>query len=289
MTVGRERNVRRAANALFVSQPSLSQDIRRLERQVGVPIFVRGPHGMTLTPAGEELFRNVETALALIDRGVEQARRVAATAKPCLVIGFSPSLGNRLVPELIPLLEQQLPDVLVDEREVDTGEVGPGVRDGRYDIGFAHCPTPEPGVTTTVLIQEPMCIAVAASHPIACLASVRLAQVEDLDLLLWPRETAPDYYDRILAVCRAAGMEPRVAQGARRALLRSYVLSRGQTFCLLPLSTSLLQVPGVRFVPVEDTEASLPLVALKREDDRRDEVTRVETAARQLSASLLQS
>jgi DNA-binding transcriptional LysR family regulator len=289
VAVSRERNVRRAAAVLYVSQPSLSQDIRRLEHQVGVPIFVRGSQGMLLTTAGEELFRNVETALALIDRGVEQARRVAATSKACLLLAFSPSVGNRLIPGLIPLLEQRLPSLIVDEREVDTGEVGPGVRDRRFDIGFAHCPTPESGLVTTLLLEEQMCAAVASSHRVASEPALHLAELNDLDLLLWPRDTAPDYYDRILAICHHAGVEPRVVQGARRALMRSYLLSEGRGFCPLPASTSVLRVPGVTFVPVQDEGSVIPLMSIRREDDQRPEILAVEEIARDLSTLLLRA
>jgi len=287
VAVGREGNVRRAAARLFVSQPSLSQDIRRLERHVGVPLFVRGPQGMTLTQPGEELLRCVETALVLIDRGVDQARSVATTRKTRLLLAFSPSVGNRLMPALLPLLERRLADVVVDEREVDTGEVGPGVRDGRFDVGLAHCPSLEDGLVVTTLVEEPLCAALAATHPAARRSSVSLAELEGLDLLLWPRETAPEYFDRILAICRQAGTDPKVVQGARRAVIRSYLLAEGRTFCLLPASTAVLRVPGVSFVPIADGHAAIPLMAIRRAEEHRPEVLAVEDIAREQGRALL--
>jgi DNA-binding transcriptional LysR family regulator len=277
VAVASEGNVRRAAARLFVSQPSLSQDIRRLERQVGIALFNRTSSGMSLTAGGTELLRSIQTALALIDRGVDEARNMALTSKTRIALAFSPSVGNKLLPEVLPVIEANFEGILLDEREVDTGEVGPGVRDGRFDLGLAHCPTADPELELTLVGHESLCAAVPAEHPSAAKSSVALAELADLALLLWPRETAPTYHDYILRICSEAGLEPRLAPPARRAIVRSYLITNGQSFALLPESTAVLQIPGVVFVRIHDTNAVVPLMAIRRTDDQRPLTLAVET------------
>lgn len=285
--VAQEGNVGRAAKRLYVSQPSLSQDIRRLEKLVGVALFVRTARGMELTASGEALLAGVNSALLSIDRAVTEAAAVGGAAERMVTIAFSPSVGNRLMPALIPVLDRLAPEVAVNEREVDTGEVGPGVRDGRYDLGFAHCPAHDPDLVSCLLANERMCVALAADHPLATASGARLADLAGLDLVLWPRETAPEYYDHLLSTCRQAGLEPRIVPGPRRAVIRAYLLAAGTTFCLLPVSTAHLHVPGVTFVEIIDRHASIPLLALRRTDDKRRDVLAVEQIAKDWSDTLL--
>ncbi len=289
VAVSEECHVGRAAARLFVSQPSLSQDIRRLEREVGVQLFVRGARGMVLTPAGEELVRSVAAGLALVDRGVDAARRIAALDRHPMVLAFTPSVGNKLMPRLLPVIEERLAKVAIDEREVDTGEVGPGVRAGRYDAGLAHCPTAEQGLMFDLLVEEPLVVALAAHHPLASASEIHLAQLAEMALLIWPRETAPDYYDHLLWICEQAGIRPRLVRGPRRAMVRSYLLSDGTTFSLLPRSTATLRTPGLAFVPVADREVCVPLVFVRRAGDERTELVQIEEVAREVSAILADS
>jgi DNA-binding transcriptional LysR family regulator len=285
--VAREGHVGRAARRLYVSQPALSQDIRRLERLVGVALFVRTPRGMDLTRSGEVLLSGVESALLAVDRGVAEAGVIGGRGKRQITIAFSPSVGNRLMPALIPILDELVPDVVVDEREVDTGEVGPGVRDGSFDLGLAHCPERDAGLTLTLLAHERMCVVVAADHPVAHRRLARVGDLADLDLILWPRDTAPDYYDHLLLTCARAGFTPTVVQGPRRAIIRSYLLAGGTAFCLLPASTAQLRVPGVAFVELVDEYASVPLYTLRRAGDDRHDVVAIEEIARNRSADVL--
>lgn len=288
VAVGREGNVGRAAASLYVSQPSLSQDIRRLEREVGARLFDRGHRGLTLTPAGEELFRGVEAGLAHIDCGVERAQQAAAGTRPSLSLAFSPSVGNKLMPALLPALEHRLAEWEIDEREVDTGEVGPGVLAGRFDAGIAHAPTADPGLEITHLVDEPLCVVLSAGHPLASRSSVRLDELGASSLLIWPRDTAPEYYDEIMGACLRAGLHPAQVKESRRAMVRSYLLDDNDTFSLLPASVRMLNRPNVRYVALEP-HVTVPLVYLRRAGDEREELDTVEQLARKTGRMLLRA
>jgi DNA-binding transcriptional LysR family regulator len=276
LAVSREGNVGRAAAALYVSQPSLSQDIRRLERELGTQLFVRGPQGVSLTPAGAAFRRDVEDALHLIDRAVAEAQATGAATQQRLVLGFTPSIGHQLLPSLLPVLERRIKGVVLDEREVDTGGVGQGVRSGAFDLGLAHCVEHEDGLVIETIRHEPMSVALSVAHPLAVRGEpVRLAQLAGLPMMLWARELAPSYHDTLVEICTASGLEPALVPGPRRAMIRSYAVSEGKVFCLLPRSTSILSIPGVAFLDVADAGAVLPLQIVRRASDDRHEVAEV--------------
>jgi LysR family transcriptional regulator, benzoate and cis,cis-muconate-responsive activator of ben and cat genes len=266
LVVAEECNIGRAARRLYISQPALSQDVRRLEREVGVDLFVRGNQGVTLTSAGRAFAEATRQATETIDRAVALARDTAARVS----LAYTPSLGNRLLPALLPALERRCPGIRIDEREVDTGEAGPAVEAGRVDLALAHCPDPSPGLVSSPLVDEPLVAALSSSFA----APVSLADLTGLDLLIWPRSTAPCYYDRILEVCHAAGLHPEIRTGPRRALTRSYLLAQG-AFALLPEGAATVRIPEVAFVPITEPGASVQLALLSRRDNPRREVAEV--------------
>jgi DNA-binding transcriptional LysR family regulator len=276
LAVGREGNLGRTAAMLEVSEPSVSQDIRRLEQKLGAQVFKRGPRGVELTSAGVAFHRDIEDALALIDVAVKRAQHSGREKRQTIVLGFSPSIGQQLLPAILPVLEQRLRSIAVDEREVDTGEVTRGVRSGAFDLGLAHCQGAEVGLRAVTLRQERLCVALVAGHPLSDRdGPVHLRELGELSLMVWPREVAPEYYDALAAICRRAGLSPAIVSGPRRSMIRSYALSDGDIFCLLPLSNARLHVPGVCFIPVADDGATVALNLLCRERENRPTVAAV--------------
>jgi DNA-binding transcriptional LysR family regulator len=284
LVVAEEEHVGRAAQRLHISQPSLSQDVRRLEREAGVELFSRSRRGVELTPAGRIFAEEVRQGLDLIERGAEQARRTAAAARSRVSLAYTPSLGNRLLPQLLPELERLCPDLEVEERELDTGEVGPAVVSGRFDLGLAHCPAEAPGLRQIPLGEDPLVVVLGSRHPLALRGEpVELAALAGLDLLLWPRELAPDYHDHLLRLCGY----PSVRTGPRRALTRSYLFAEEGVFALLPAGASAQNVPGVTFLPLAGQSATAPLVLLRRADGVPPEVERVQALLEQVVPALL--
>ncbi|GAA1661824.1 LysR family transcriptional regulator [Microbacterium lacus] len=286
VAVSQEGHVGRAAARLFISQPSLSQDIRRLEREIGVVLFDRGPRGLTPTPAGEALLRSVEGALAMFDQGVANAREIAASGRGTIRVAYSPSLANIFMPSLLSLLERVLTAADIEEHELDTGAVGPAISVGAYDVGFAHCPTSDPRLVVAHIADEPLCVAVATGHPLAGRPSVRLSELSGSSLLIWPRASAPDYYDMILDICSEADVGLRGVKESRRITPRTYLLDDQQTFSLLPRSAASLPRPEVTFLPIEESRWTLPLTLICRAGDNRRELDQIRISAEQVGRAI---
>lgn len=287
VAASREGHVGRAAAKLYVSQPSLSQDIRRLERELGVELFDRGPKGLTLTASGHEFLRAVESSLTILDRGIAQAREIAVGERPIVSIGYSPSLGNRLMPELLPVLEREFPGITFDLLGVDTGEVAAGVIAGRFDLGLEHGESSAPELAIESLVDEPLVVALGTEHPLAGRDLIALAELQGSELMIWPRDTAPEYYDRIFEVCAAGGLQIERVREFRRSMTRSYLFNEDDVFSILPLSASFLHLPSTTFVAVSDDDSTVPLVSLTRAGDERPVLRRIAELSGQIGDRLI--
>ena len=163
--VAEEQHVGRAAARLYISQPALSQQIRALEAQVGVPLFVRHPRGVELTAAGDALLLEAQEVLGRSDRleaTVEDLRRGRASV---LRIGVPPGVPRDLVPPLMAAFRDAEPGARVEIAELTTPEQLVALRDATLDFGFVREPVDDPRIAWTTLLIEPLGVSLPAGHP----------------------------------------------------------------------------------------------------------------------------
>ena len=157
--VAEELHFTRAAQRLSVSQPALSQQIARLERQLGAQLFTRLPGAVALTPAGAALWREVQPALAGLRAGISAARAVGAGVTGRLHVQHLSSYGPHVLPMVAAQLRETEPDLVVELREASVEEQLEALRQRVADVGVFHLdPDVEldaPGITTTTLATAP--------------------------------------------------------------------------------------------------------------------------------------
>src|SRR5687767_11951158 len=154
--VAEELHVGNAAARLFISQPALSQQIRALEEQVGLPLFIRHPRGVELTEAGHVLLEEARAVLRGSERlegTVEELRRGRIAE---LRIGLPPGLPQRLLPELLGALREREPDARVEVIELTTPEQLVALRDGSLDLGLVREPVDDERLARRTLLIEPL-------------------------------------------------------------------------------------------------------------------------------------
>src|SRR4051794_23893105 len=133
--VAEEAHVGNAAARLFISQPALSQQIRALEEQVGMPLFTRHARGVELTEAGEILLTEAREVLARADRLDEAVEELGRGEAGVLRIGMPPGLEAGLVPELLASLRESHPDARIEVRELTTPDQLDALSAGSLDMG----------------------------------------------------------------------------------------------------------------------------------------------------------
>ena len=163
----------RAAAALHITQPSLSRQIRGLERQLGTTLLLRTPRGSELTDAGRAFLAHAEPMLAAAVRAAAHARAAAAPRR--LTVGYT---TNLVVAAAVRELRVRHPDVDVTVRHLPWNGARPALTDRLVDVAVTRLPIPRDGVELTTLYREPRAVLVARRHRLAAKDAVELADLE---------------------------------------------------------------------------------------------------------------
>ena len=198
----------RAAERLHVTQPALSQQIARLERQLGVRLFDRTRTRVELTEAGAAMLPAARTAVDAAAAAAEIARGYAGGDRGELRLGLSPG-AHYVAQPLLAEFARRRPRVRVRARQDSSGALAEQVADGRLELALGFCTEPRDGVVCAHLRDEPVVVAVAAGHPLAGRDRVALADLAGETLALVDSRDGAGYNRAVVALCRAAGFEPR--------------------------------------------------------------------------------
>src|SRR6202051_1446110 len=214
LAVAEERHFTRAAARLHLAQPSLSRQIRLLERELGVQLFNRGPGQslVTLTADGEALLPFIRRVLADVAATGAEARALTGMARGRLSIGATPSLITRVLAPALVDFQASHPGIDLLVVEAGSHQLVPQLASGEVDLALVVQPVTDPLVATTPLLHDPPVLAVAPEHPLAARRRVRVADLDGLSLVMF-RE-GYDLRSVTLDACRDAGVAPHlVSQG----------------------------------------------------------------------------
>jgi DNA-binding transcriptional LysR family regulator len=258
VAVAEQLSFTRAAAQLHIAQQSLSQQIRTLERHLGVRLLDRDTRGTRLTPAGKAFLPEARGVLARTRDAVAVAHRAAAGEAGHLDLAFLSSTANYMLPAVVRAVQQHLPAVTLTTHDVSITDLVAGLRDGRYDAGFTRPPLVS-DLRTRAIATEAVCAVLPAGHALAGRAEIRLAELADDDWVLTPRESWPPWhakYDRDFA---AAGFAPRVVQRAAGVPNLLGLVAAGVGVTRLARSASSIRRSGVAFVPLTGDRAETVL------------------------------
>lgn len=216
VAVARERHFGRAAATCFVSQPTLSVAVRKLEDELGVAIFERHQHEITITAVGERIVEQAQRVLeqagalkVIAEEGQNQLRGE-------LRLGVIYTVGPYLLPRLIPELRQRAPELIPIIDEDFTGNLADKLRHGALDLAILSTPFDVPGIDLRILYQEPFMVALPKGHK---LANLREIKAEDLSLeTLLLLRTGNCFRDQVLAVCPDCRGETFSRSGIQKTL-----------------------------------------------------------------------
>jgi DNA-binding transcriptional LysR family regulator len=261
VAVAEELHFGRAARRLHMAQPPLSQQIRRLERDLGVRLLHRTSRHVELTDAGRAFLVEARLTLAQADRATEVANRAASGEVGHFVIGHMASAELNVFPRLLPVFRKRYPAVDLTLQLLGASEQFAMLRDGEIHAGFLRLPAIDRRLTVRPIVREPLVAVLPEHHPLARRRSVPLQALASERFILFPRAHAPGYYDALVAIFRDAGLEPTIVQETRRLHTALSLVATGRGVSLMPKCVARLGRPGVvcRALrpPVPDTEIGL--------------------------------
>jgi LysR family transcriptional regulator, hydrogen peroxide-inducible genes activator len=245
VAVAKEKHFGKAASRCFVSQPTLSVAVKKLEDELGLILFERHKHDVTITPMGIKIIDQAERVL-------EQAKTIKLIAneakdplKGTLQLGIIYTIGPYLLPRIIPLINEAAPELTLIIDEDFTANLASKLSSGELDLVILSTPFDIPGIKTESLYKEPLIVALPKKHPLCRKKTIKAEDLLNETLLLL--KTGNCYRDQVMDVCPACkgdtfskGKMQKTLEGSSLETIRQMVAA-GSGVTVLP-STSLINI-----------------------------------------------
>ncbi|MDB5816825.1 MAG: LysR family transcriptional regulator [Rhizobacter sp.] len=254
VAVARERHFGRAAEACFVSQPTLSVAIKKLEEELDVKLFERGTNEVSVTPLGDEIVKQAQSVLEQAAGIKEIAKRGKDPLAGPLRLGIIYTIGPYLLPDLVKQAIERTPQMPLVLQENFTVKLLEMLRTGELDCAILAEPFPDTGLAVAPLYDEPFMVAVPKSHPLAKAESISAETLKQETMLLLG--TGHCFRDHVLEVCPEYARFSSDAEGIRKSFEGSsletikYMVASGMGITVVPqLSVAKDASPQVAYVP----------------------------------------
>ncbi len=252
IAVAEELHFGRAAARLFIAQPPLSQQIKKLEEEMGVLLFDRSNRRVRLTPEGRKFLCVARSTLESLDCGVEKVKRMARGEIGRLQVGFVNTAAQSRFPNVVAEFRKHHPGITLDIREMYSHVQRDAVAAGEMDAGLVHCCCVEMrGLDWLTFLSEEYVLAVHEDHPIA---RQDISCDEDLhgeDLIMFPREYSPVSYDKTIARFHNRGIVPNIVQEAGTHQTKLALVSAGMGMGFVPARMERACPPSVKLIHYE--------------------------------------
>lgn len=268
VAVAEDLNFTKAAERLHTVQPSLSQQIKRLEEMVGVPLFHRFKHRVTLTEAGRVFLEDSQRILRDVDKAFSRARQAARSESGKMTIGFIPGTEMKVFPKILPLLSAAIPDLDLSLRSLTSPQQLVALINREINLGFLRGPIPFPEIASTLLFREEIVLLMPVKDELARLKKVPLERLKDRTFLSVSSDTAPTYHALTMSILEQAGVHSGNVLSAENALTSISGVVSGMGLALLPGFVEHIIPPTVTTRRLDLPEPpTIELLAAYRKDD----------------------
>jgi DNA-binding transcriptional LysR family regulator len=290
VAVAEELHFTHAAERLHMAQPPLSQQIRQLERELGVTLFERSRHGVRLTDAGVVLLDRARRTLEAADDAIWSTQRAALGEVGRLIVGF----GGTAVPVLSDVIaahHEKYPGVRVVLRELGSSAQIQHLLDRQIHVGLVREHATDDRIQMEVLRREPLVVVLPAAHRLATRKRIAMRELAAEPWVLAPRTQSSSYSEAVHEASAEAGFQPQVVQEASETIAILGLVAAGVGLTVLSEGVEALRPRGVVFRRLGPPGADLELAVAWRRDQESalvsafvDTCRRVASLARKASA-----
>jgi DNA-binding transcriptional LysR family regulator len=266
VAVAEELHFTRAARRARIAQPTLSQQVRLLEKELGVTLFKRTKRRVELTHPGRIFLDEARRLLLGADEAVQAAQSAGAGQLGRLLVACGPSAGYVGLLGMLELYRRQSPRVSVRLLESPVADLLVAVEQGEADVGLFVPYFESSLVTREILLELPLLAALPKSHPLASSNRVSLKRLAEEPFILFGRRRGSGFHERILSMCHSSGFAPRVLERMEQIHTLLYLVGAGYGVSLVPATLDANRRGDVAFVPLQDPSATLEFAMVWRED-----------------------
>lgn len=251
VAVAEELSFTRAAARLRTAQPSLSQQIRQLEKELGVRLLDRSRHHVAVTNAGRVFLRQARDILGRVDHAGQLARQAADGKAGDLSVGTFPSADVRILPVVRPRVAEHMPDLRLILHSKYAVEPLSGLQSGKLDAAFMRDPDDASGLEVIELLREEIVMILPSHHALARRKKVPVKSLDDLPCITMERSMSPALHDATATLYREARIRMHAVSSADNVLGHLQLVQEGLGFALLPDSMNAVLPPGVTSRPLD--------------------------------------
>lgn len=259
MAVAEELNFTRAAQRMCTVQPSLSQQIKDLESEVGVQLLKRTNRKVELTFEGEAFLKEALLCLEHAEKAVDDARQIANIQKDQLHIGFVPVAEMKIFPYIMPNIRAHFPSVKIHFHSLTDAEQFRALKKGSIDIAFTRYPDASEELEHVQIFQEPLVLIIPKSSPLADQRHLSIKSFNQQDFVISDEDASPQLHKIIQDFFRSSRLNVSVVQKSTNILLNVNLVGMGVGWSLVP--TYVIPLLGDKIV-VKNTVEPLPTIGL---------------------------
>ncbi|MGE8005676.1 LysR substrate-binding domain-containing protein [Lysinibacillus sp. RC46] len=282
--VAEELNFSRAAERLRMAQPPLSQEIRKLEVELGVQLFNRTKRTVELTDAGKIFLEGSQQTLLQLERTIKETQLAAEGKIGSLIIGFVDS--TEIVIEVLNKFRERFPKIHLILREMTTEQQLKALYEKQIHIGFIRSKQNNGILSSEVCSEESLKLVLQQDHPFALLPDIPLRLLIDEPFILFPRHMGPNFYDLIISYFWDHGVSLNVVQEAIQMQTIVNLVATGMGVSVVPSSVESYKHPGVIYKKIQETTPKVNLYVSWREDEKSAVVNHFLTVVREMYSIL---
>lgn len=253
VTVGEELHFGRAAAKLSIVQPSLSQQIHQLEKELGFPLLYRTKRFVELTDAGKVFLSEAKHVLAQVQEAKRTAQRAYRGEVGRLVVGYISSSTYDLLPMMLRVYRERFPDIEVALRELTTREQLRALEEEYIQVGLLRLPISAPMMNVEVVRREPIVCVLPEEHPLATRQHIAVSLLANEPFVLQSSQRGAGYHVQLMNLCLASGFSPNVIQEVTEIHTIVSLVAAGMGVSLVPLSARNIRSQGVVYRELEGT------------------------------------
>lgn len=272
----------RAAERLGIAQPALTQQMQRLEADLGVSLLDRSQRRVQLTAAGTVLLEEGRRVLRQAERAVSLTERAGRGEIGRLVIGVAESASYAVLPELLRAFRREHPDVDLSVQMMNTAAQVTAIRAGDIDAGLGRLPIDTEGLSERTIRTDPVAVLLPEEHRLATARALTLRELAGEPLIIYPASPRTSWVDYMLSVFRDAGVEPNPAQEASDTFTAMSLVAAGLGVTLVPGTAGLFSRPGIVWRPLREPAPRTTLVLLHAHERPTATVTALVSLAERL-------